>query len=59
MVKMALTISVGASSLRFMSSRISSSVAARIASASLRSTVVAPRSANSRMRAGLWQRPLQ
>src|SRR3954454_12620563 len=47
-VKMQLTTRSGARSLRFMISRMSHSVAPTIASASLRSTVVAPRRAWSR-----------
>ena len=45
---MQLTSVSGVSSLRVISSRISSSVAARIAEASLRSTLLAPLSANNR-----------
>src|SRR2546421_1821347 len=56
-VKMQLTISSARSSLRRISSRISSVVAARIASASLALTLLAPRSAKSRMAAGFCQRP--
>src|SRR3954447_13318594 len=51
-VKMQLTTSAGPNPLRCMISRISASVASRIASASLRSTVVAPRRANRRIGAG-------
>src|SRR4051794_33922341 len=45
-----LTTSSGTSSLRFMISRISHSVAPRMASAVLRSTVIAPRRAKSLIR---------
>jgi hypothetical protein len=48
-VKMQLTTSGGPMSLRSMISRMSDSVAARMASASLRSTVVAPRRAKRRI----------
>src|SRR3954453_3777870 len=50
-VKMQLTTSSGSRSLRFMISRRSHSVAPRMASGSLRSTVVAPRRACSRIAA--------
>src|SRR5579875_2776294 len=48
-VKMQLTTFSGVSALRCMISRIRSPVAARMSSASFRSTLVAPRRANSRM----------
>ena len=50
---MQLTICSASSPLRSITSRMSSSVADRMASASLASTVMAPRSARSFMRAGI------
>src|SRR6476659_1487169 len=58
-VKMQLTASSGRSALRSRISSISDSVAPRIASASLASTVVAPRRANRRMGAHHASRRLQ
>src|SRR5579872_259146 len=55
-VKMQLTMSCECRPLRAISSRISSPVAVRIDSASLASTLLAPRSANSRIGRGLCQR---
>src|SRR3954454_5319940 len=58
-VKMQLTASSGRSALRSRISSISDSVAPRMASASLASTVVAPRRANRRMGAHHASRRLQ